>query len=724
MRIVRSRIAAGVPGLVLVLALAFPARLPGQPAELLQRPRRAERTRNYDVRHYDLKFDFDFAAKAYRAENGITVLPLEDGFRTCVLDAEEFTVTGVVDGRGAALRYLQSEKELAVELSEPAPYGQPVSFIVRFTGSRPKAGMKFIDASPGRPAQINTYSWPEDAHHWFPCNDYPNDKATNDMEVTVPAGFKVLSNGRPAGIEENPGAGTATFRWSQDRPHPVYGIMIAAGPFQVLEDSLGKLPVSYWVYPEDAADAPRSFRKTPRMIEFYEHAFGIPYPWAKYDQVCVAGYGGGMEATSATILGDATIHDARAEQDFSSDGLVAHELAHMWWGDLLTPRTWADVWLSESFATYAEHLFSRFDRGEDDGAVDLEEKKDAYLEEARTRYIRPIVFDRYNQPWEIMDAHSYPKGAAVLHMLRFVLGDAPFFRVLNRFLAKFAFGIADTHDFSVAIKEATGQNLDWFIEQWILRPGHPVFKVASSWDEKSGKLSVAIDQIQDFGAGVPVFRTPVIIGIADGRTRVSRKVWIDSGSQVFEFPCAAKPLDVRFDEGNHLLKELVFPKTVDELAFASENDDVVGRMTAAAGLGRSGDSGRAAGILAGLASSDPFWAVRKSAFEALGSLNGPVDAGLLKKGCLDPDSRVRAEAVRALSARTGRSGPAGFFRTLFRKDSSYAVQAAALRALGACGRPGDLPFLDEAARLPSPGNILKRAAASAAESIKAAGKTR
>ena len=175
-----------------------------------------------------------------------------------------------------------------------------------------------------------------------------------------------------------------------------------------------------------------------------------------------------MEATSSTMLGDDTIHDARADQDFSSDGLVAHELAHQWWGDLITERHWTDVWLSESFATYAEYLWTRHDKGEDEGALNIEEKKASYLREARTRYIRPLVFNRFNEPWEVMDSHSYPKGAAVLHVLRSVIGDAPFFRALSLFLHRYEFKSADTHDLMEAFKDATGRNLDWFFDQWVI----------------------------------------------------------------------------------------------------------------------------------------------------------------------------------------------------------------------------------------------------------------
>ncbi|MCX6567903.1 MAG: M1 family aminopeptidase, partial [Candidatus Aminicenantes bacterium] len=519
------------------IALVFLLPLPvlAQPAELMRRPQNFERSRDYDALHYDLKFVFDDTAKSYLGENTITLSSLKDGLSVCVLDAEDLSVTSAVDPQGRSLAYSAADGKLKVTLGRPAQYGEKISFTVRFSNSNPKTGLKFIEGTADIPPQINTYSWPEDARHWFPCFDSPNDKASSEITATVRAGWKVLSNGKLVGVVEDKAAGTTTWHWLQAEPHPTYCIMLAAGPFEVIADSLGTIPVNYWVYKKDVPDAPRSFRKTPRMIEFFGKTLGFAYPWAKYDQVCVAGSGGGMEATTATILGHSTIHDERADQDFSSEGLVAHELAHMWWGDLVTERAWTDVWLSESFATYSEYLWTRYDKGEDEGALNLEDKRSSYLEEARNDYIRPIVFDRFDQPWQVMDGHSYPKGATVLHMLRFVMGDPAFFRTLSKFLERFAFASADTHDFMTTVKDVAGENLDWFFEQWLMKPGHPVFDVSWSWDGAAKKVRLNVRQVQDLGKNVPVYRTPVLIGLHDGERNTTEKVWIDEKEERFEF---------------------------------------------------------------------------------------------------------------------------------------------------------------------------------------------
>ena len=452
---------------------------------------------------------------------------------------------------------------------------------------------------------------------------------------------------------------------------------------------------------KDADDAMRSFEKTPAIIEFFNNEYGYPFPWAKYDQITIPGIGGGAESTSATVLGESTIHDERAEQDFSSHGLVAHEAAHQWWGNLVSYRDWSETWISESFATFGEHLFTRHDRGQDEGAVNLLAKKDAYLREAGERYQRPIVSRRWSYPNENFDRHTYQKGAAVLHTLRWILGDDAFRSAMTHFLTKHAFQPVDTHDLMDAIKEATGRNMDWFFEQWIYKAGHPVFEVSHAWDEPAQLLSVRVRQTGDF------FRTPVRIGVHTPSERTSETLWLEDDDETLELVLSEEPLLVRFDEGNHLLKEWTFEKTEDELVYQLENDDVIGRMWAASRLGDHPAVETAA-------RNDRFWAVRRAAIEALGT-GAPTE--LLKEKILDENSTVRAAALRALGD-TKDPELLPFFEERFRVDDSYVAQAEALRALGKVADASSRPFLEEAARMDSPRDVIARAARSALEQFK------
>jgi aminopeptidase N len=701
---------------VFLWAVAVPIVLLAQTTDIFQRPEHFERSRDFDALHYRLTLAIDDAHKTVRGENAVTLSSLKDDLKTIALDALDFKVTAVAGPDGAPLEFEQTAAQVLVRLRQPLAYGEKMTLAVSYTLTDPKRGLKFMAETADAPAQVDTYNWPEDGRRWFPCFDDPHDKATSEILATVRADWSVLSNGRLVDMSEDRAAGTKTFHWLQDKPHPTCNVMLAAGPYEVVRDKCGDLPVDYWVYKKDVADAPRSFQKTPRMIEFYGRVFDYAYPWAKYAQVCVSGSGGGMEATTATILGHGTIHDARADQDFSSDGLVAHELAHQWWGDCITERDWADVWLSESFATYAEYLWTRYDRGEDEGALNLEEKKNSYLAEAKSRYMRPVVFNRYNSPWDIMDSHSYPKGATILHMLRFVLGDKPFFRALSRFLHDYEFRSVDTHDFMAAVKEATGENMDWFFEQWIYKAGHPVFDVSYAWDAEAKKVRLRVAQTQDELKIPTIYRTPVVVGLVFPDKAASEKVWLSHQEDVFEFDAPQKPLLVRFDEGNYLLKQLVFAKEADELVYQLRNDDAVGRQGAAQELVRFRSSPAVITALKTAAQGDTFWAVRRRALQTLAGVQAPDLVPVLQARAADKHSRVREAALRALAEYKDKT-LVKFFQERFAKDDSYVAQAAALAAIGQCGDSSAVGFLKKAATLTSPRLMLKNAAEAAVKSI-------
>lgn len=702
-------------------------RVTAQKIDITSWPLRSERSHDYDVLHYRIELRFEEETKSFSGKTTITLSPLKDNFSTCVLDAETFVVNKVEASQ--PLAFEQADGKLTVHLAQPAHYGEVVSFTVSYSATQVDVdpeqyglspgydlGLDFKAATPDNPQLINTLSWPEGARHWFPCYDHPNDRATQEVVATVRKSYKLLSNGRLVSVTEQPESGTRTWHWSQEQAHPTYLFVLVAGPYVVIEDSLGDLPIHYWVYEKDADDAMRSFHKTPEIIAFFGREFGYQYPWAKYDQITIPGIGGGAESTSATVLGQSTIHDERAEQDFPSHSLVAHEAAHMWWGNLVSYRAWRETWLSESFATYGEYLFSKHDLGEDEGAYNLLRKKEAYLREAHDRYMRPIVYDRWRYPNDNFDAHTYPKGAAVLNMLRWILGDDAFRRTVSHFLHKHAFQPVDTHDFMKAIKEATGQNMDWFIEQWILRPGHPVFEVSYDWNEKDRDLSVRVRQTQDTSGDIPVYRTPVVITVHTPQGKTSKKFWIEKKEEVFEWKVDERPLMVRFDEGNYLLKEWTFEKSTDELLHQLANDDVIGRMWAASQLASRGGEPRVTEALVHAARQHPFWGVRRSAVESIGESAGKDHIEFLQEKAADESSSVRVAALSALGD-TGEPGLAEFYKERFRSDDSYLAQAEALRALGKTGDPGAAPFLEEARNTESPRNVVANAARWALEQI-------
>jgi aminopeptidase N len=630
-------------------------------------------------------------------------------------------VTEVRDDRNANLHFDQEPGKLTVHLGEPYGYGEQLSFTVFYRADNvavdPKKygmsegydlGLSFKPATEDHPRLINSLSFPAGARHWFPCYDHPKDKATGEVIATVNARYQVVSNGRLVSVTEDRKMNEKTFHWSQELPHSTYLFVLVAGPYVKVTDSLGTLPLGYWVYPSDVDNASRSFRQTPEIIEFFNNEFGYPYPWARYDQITIPGIGGGAESTTATVVGQNIIHDEKADKDFPSHGLVAHEAAHQWWGDLVTMRDWSHAWLNEGFATYGEYLYARHSLGEDEGALNLLEKKNRYLVEARTRYKRPIVFDRWEYPNQLFDRHSYQKGAAVLVMLRRIMGDRDFRRAISSFLHKHEFQPVDTHDLVIAIRESTGQVLDWFFDQWLYQAGHPVFEIRYAWLAEAKKIRLTVVQTQETSVRIPVFQVPVAIGITTATGKRSENVWIRQREETFELDCAEKPLMVRFDEGNYLLKEWTFPKSTEELLYQLAHDDSIGRMWAALEL--SGQTHRS-DVMAALrlsARKDAVWAVRRNAIQAIAAAPG-ADVGFLQLRSEDEHPEVRSAAMRALGDRKDGS-LARFFEERFRQEDSYKVQAEALRALGKCGDRSSLPLLREAAAMRSPRNIIRNAA--------------
>jgi aminopeptidase N len=702
-------------GLVLVLVAAALRPGLGQTVDWSAKKVQSERERSYDAIHYLIRIRLDLDARAFDASTTVTLASLREGLASCALDAEEFTVTSVRGEDGTPLGFDQTDRSLEVRLPRPLQFGEETSFTCAYHGLAPKKGLKFVAATEDNPRLVFSDSWPDNVHHWFPCYDYPNDKATSEIVATVERGLKVAANGRLVSTIEDPASGTVTYHWSQDLPHSTYLVFLAAAPYVVVRDAYKTLPVNYWVYPSDEAKAKPTYGKTPKMIEFFNRIFGLDYPWRKYDQVSVPS-GGGAESTSATAMTHAIMVGEKDAADFPAIGIVSHELAHQWWGDLVTLRSWAHTWINESFGTYADYLYHRFEKGDDEGAIDLQGKLDAYLREARTRYVRPIVTDRYDAPEDMFDAHTYPKGARVLHMLRSLIGDEPFFATLRHFLRRYAFDAADTADFIRSVKTVTGRNLDWFFDQWLYKPGHPVFEVRSEWDAAAKAVRLEVAQVQDLSRGVPVFRVPVSIKLVTPRRTDVRRIWVEKPKETFELPLGEKPLLVRFDEDNVLVKEIRFPKELDELLFQLGHDDVIGRMDAAAALPAFKGDPRTAAALGASLRSDPFWAVRKGALEALASLGTKGGAAVLKEACRDPDARVRAAAVAALGDLRDRAWLA-FFETRFGADPSDRVRAEALTAIGKTGDPSAVPILRKAALVPSYRHMLRRAAEAALKRI-------
>ncbi|HLX12155.1 MAG TPA: M1 family aminopeptidase, partial [Bacteroidota bacterium] len=439
----------------------------------------------------------------------------------------------------------------------------------------------------------------------------------------------------------------------------------------------------YYVYKPDTADARACLSQTPAMIKFYSEKIGFPYPWEKYDQVVIHDFMfGGMENTTATTMADnSLVYDARVRVDNLPTGLIAHELAHQWWGDVTTCKDWRHIWLNESFATYFEAMYHEFSLGRDEFDYEMFGNQNSGLNIDTTQGRKPVVsVGSYT-------TNVYPRGASVLHMLRFVAGEQLFWKGINHYIVKNQFTPVETNDLKIAFQEATGQNLYWFFDQWLYKAGHPVFAVSYTWSDTDKAVHLAVKQTQKTDSLTGIFRTPVDIEITSPAGVTTTRENIMNGDTTFVIPSAAKPQLVIFDKGDWLLKELNFTKSNEEWSFqATSATNPIDRIRAIQHMNKSPKDETVIPLLAKLASGDKMWAVRREAVNALGNRadsTGADGKAQIKTALIaaykDSKSAVRNSAISALGKFRGDDVVATLHSAL--NDSSYSIVAAALRSL-------------------------------------------
>lgn len=649
------------------------------------------RSRDFDLHHLRLELRLDVANRAITASAIQTFTPLRDGLTTLRLDAVALDIKTVVDHANKPLSWSQRGDHLDIELDHARAIG--VRFEVRIDyAARPRVGLFFVAPDPSYPDKPTTV-WSqgemEDTRHWIPTWDYPNDRTTTEILATVPEAWTAVSNGRLVSVTSHPEDNTRTFHWSQETAHVTYLISLVAGEMEVSEetDENGVL-LQYYVPRGQAAFVERSFKNTPRMMKFFASFTGVAYPWAKYAQVVVPDFTfGGMENTSATTLTDRTLHDDRAHSDYQSEGLVAHELAHQWFGDLVTCRSWAHLWLNEGFATYLDALWAEHDLGADEMAMNLLEKEDAYFEQDQEDWRRPILEKMYTDPSDLFDRHAYQKGARVLHMLRNTLGDADFRRGVSAYLTRNRDRVVETDELRFALEDATGRSLGWFFDQWVLKPGYPELAVEANYDATAALVALRVRQAQSTMDGTPHFRLPMTVRVWTAGGMKDFAIQFSASDQVVYLPSSEPPTGVLIDPGHALLMRVTLDSPDSWLKTQIEQSPAaIDRITAIRALATR-TSPVAIELLAGSLASDPFWGVRAEAAKSLGKTRSSAALRPLVAALADGDSRVRRGAAEGLATLKNREAVPALLRALG-DDASYYARGEAAKALGQIGGDG------------------------------------
>jgi aminopeptidase N len=509
-----------------------------------ERPASGEPGRPLDVLGYRIAVDVGPERQAYRASAEITFRLTVDRTERVGFDLVGLTVDSVTVDGARAHHELTAER-LLVELGRTAAAGDTVVVQV-FYGGAPEDGLVFSSNAHGRPT-VFADNWPNRARYWFPGIDHPSDKATVEFRVRAPQEWRVVAVGELREVVDAE-EGTRLWVWATDRPIPVYTMVLGAG--ELAERELGTsgcdveaspcVRVTQWTYPEDEEHVLGLFRRAPKMVAFFDSLVG-PFPYEKLALVQSSTRFGGMENSSAIFLTE------RVGRMTSADGLLAHEIAHQWFGDAVTEHEWPHIWLSEGFATYFTSVFFEMVDGDDAGVASRARSEESYLESDAVA--RPVIDAEPEDLFRVLSANSYQKGAWVLHMLRVSVGDEAFFAGIRRYYSDHLHGTALSADFQKIMEETSGKELDWFFEQWLYRPGYPQVEVEHSWDARESKLRVQVRQGQEWGS----FRFPLDLKAEGEGYSLRRTFEVRDRESSFDWELPGAPQRVEADPGNKIL---------------------------------------------------------------------------------------------------------------------------------------------------------------------------
>jgi aminopeptidase N len=619
--------------------------------------------RGYDVEHYAIDLVLHPELRRIEGACRIRYAPLASGLDEVVLDLDGLDVHDVRDQRERSLTFTREGDELRVRLLEAVEPSDFAELTVRYSGA-PRTGLWFSGqrGDGSGPTQVFTHGQAEENRGWFPCLDHPSDRATSEIRVTLPDHWVSIAPGERIDSTTT-GDGLRTDHWRMTTPHPSYLVSLVAGELHVERSEWDGIPLVFAAEPQYRAWMEATFEETDEILDFLSDYTGVRYPYPKYSQVCVANFPwGGMENISATTLTPLTLGDDRRNRDQASTGLVAHEAAHQWFGDLFTCRDWSHVWLNEGFASYMTLLYFEETDGVDRFRVLVREAQDQNLEEDRGDDRRPTVWKYWKDPEDLMDTRAYQGAAARLHLLRFVLGDDAFRAGVRTYAAENVGRSVVTDDLQRAMEKVSGRDLDTFFRQWIHGAGVPEFELEWEYDDDDQEVTLHVRQVQFGGGGTTtVFELPVEVEVRDDGGTVTHRVELRNRKERFTFPVAGRPTYVRFDKNGWIPKRVEWKKrgVAEWLAIAHEDDDVNGRRDAIRALGQLGEFLRERGRLDDAET---------------------VVAELVDRLFRDGNEHVRAAAAKALGRARGLEARERLIVAVGR-DESALVRAAGLEAL-------------------------------------------
>ncbi|MBU6219314.1 MAG: M1 family metallopeptidase [Bacteroidetes bacterium] len=656
----------------------------------------ASSERKTDLLHTQLHLKFDWENETVIGKALLHLKPYFDTIQMVTLDAKQLRVSEVqlqLKNQIFPIPFHHSGNQIHVYLGRSFNRNEDFRLSVTYTASPSSTGgsaaitsnkgLFFINpkgTDRNKPKQIWTQGETNWNSRWYPTIDHPNERATQEINLTVDSMYVTLSNGKLVSSTSD-GNGFRTDKWVMDQPHAPYLTMIAVGEYAIVREKWNEIELSYYVEPAFEAHAKHIFPHTKEMMDFFSTLLGYPYPWSKYAQIIVRDYvSGAMENTTASVFGEFMQRTSRDLIDVrENEKTVAHELFHHWFGDLVTCESWSNLTLNEGFANYSEYLWFEYKYGREEADYHLMNEWQGYFSEVSYN-LHPLIHFHYQDNEEMFDAHSYNKGGSVLHILRHYLGDEAFFQGLNRYLNKNSFQSVETHHLRLAFEEVTGKDLNWFFNQWYFERGHPDLNIDYEYQPNLQKLVVKVSQTQHPDRMLPIFILPTSIGIRTGDSLHIEKIWINKRTQVFEFPLATAPDWVTIDPYRILPAEFKDNKTSEDLVNQFLfSPSVIDRMDALNRISENSTSQIDQLYLPAL--TDSFWAIRKKALSVVPEeRKEELISTIINMATKDPHSEVRSGAIEVLLKWNVESVDEIAIKTI-NNDSSYVSIAASLQVL-------------------------------------------
>lgn len=688
--------------LILCLALTIPARVaaaadsPDLPDG--RDPSKYPPDTPVDFQHLLLDLTFaDPRSKSFTGRATYTFRPVQPSVRRLVLDAVDLQITRVTRDSGAQrddLLYDYDGRHLLVHFPEPLPQDKDVALSIDYRCIDPAAGMIFALPEPDstRGVVIHTQGETEFARYWFPCLDSPVDRLTTETRVSVPRSITVISNGELIErIEPNPVAEkSVVWHYRQNVPHVVYLVSLVIGEFECHTDTWRGIPVQYFYAPGREREAVNTYRRTPEMIEQFSTLLGVDYPYAKYSQVNVPLFEfGGMENISATTMAEHALLDDRALLDTDLEGLVSHELAHQWFGDLLTCRSWDHIWLNEGFATFMASVWTEHSKGRAEYDAEFWSRINGVAAADLTDSGKALVFRDYTQAFEPFfhkGSLAYSKGSCLLHMLRHQLGDELFWKALHEYVTAHRAQLVETDDLRAAFERVTGRSFEQFFRQWAFRRGVPKLKVKYSWSDADKLAEISVTQTQPISRETPAFVLPLDVLFRTGDQAQRATMQVDAKESVYRKRLESKPELVCIDPDGGVLAgfdvDLPKPMWLEQLA----DGPTVARLRAMQHFRSDKSDDVVEALLRILNDPDALWSLRNECAAALGEMQLPhvmqkLSDALGSDGGGIAGARVRRAIVDALG-RYETPEAAEVLMQFARSDPAYGVEAAATAALG------------------------------------------